>query len=269
MPLPLPDGTDTGGDAVVRRARPLLGTLVDIRAAGGLSGPALQAAVDLAFGEIERVHALMSLQDAGSELSRLNRDAADTEQCLHPDTWAVLQAALRFAALSAGAFDPSFGHWRQIELRADRVRFLAPLRLDLGGIAKGYAVDLAVAALQQAGVESIVVNAGGDLRVSGPSQAVGLRDPRDPAVVAQVLELRDEALASSSAGFSRRLEAGRQVSELVDPHSGGFYTGCEGVSVRARDCMTADALTKVVLFAPPEVAERALAACDARAIRLR
>jgi len=252
----------------VRRARPLLGTLVDIQATGGLDEPALHAAVELAFGEIERVHALMSRQDAGSELSRLNREAAEREQRLHPDTLAVLTAALHFAALSEGAFDPSPGQWRQIELHADRVRFRQPLQLDFGGIAKGYAVDLAVAALRRAGVAAIAVNAGGDLRVCGPPQTIGLRDPRDPAAVAQVLELQDAALASSSAGFSRRLEAGREVSDLVDPRSGRFHTSHEGVSVRAPSCMAADALTKVVLFAPPAVAERALAACAARAIRL-
>ena len=263
MPSPSPAVTEG-----LRRARPLLGTLVDISAAGGLPLPALHAAVDAAFDAVARVHALMSRQDPDSELSRLNRQAPGDAQAVHMHTWTVLRAALDLAALSDGAFDPSLGNWRYIELEEGRVRFRRPLRLDLGGIAKGYAVDLAVSVLGDAGVEHTLVNAGGDLRTTGAPYAVGLRDPRDASAVAHVVELRNAALASSSACFSRRWVDGREVSELVDPHSGGFYTGLEGISVRAPDCMTADALTKVLLFAPPAVAERALAVCRAEAIRL-
>jgi FAD:protein FMN transferase len=275
----------------VRRARPLLGTLVEIRAVAAHAGVRLHAAIDAAFAAIERVQGLMSYHDPASELSRINREAASTEQRIHAQTYAVIEEALRMAALSDGAFDPCIGEhlerwgylpssapardrtcasggtWRDVQLVGpDRVRFARPVRLDLGGIAKGYAVDCAVHALQRAGVERLLVNAGGDLRIAGPwEQRIGLRHPEAPHHSAEVLTLRDAALATSAAYYSRRCVALGEVSALLDPRSVLPYLGNESVSVRAADCMSADALTKVVLFGPPEIAEQALAACGARA----
>ncbi len=275
----------------MRRSRPLLGTRVEIRAAGPQSESLLHAAVDGAFAALERVHQLMSYHDPESELSRINREAAGREQTIDAELYTVLEAALRFAALSEGAFDPCIGDrleewgylppslpaarragapmgtWRDVRLRgARRVHFARPLRLDLGGIAKGYAVDRAVRSLQRAGVGKILVNAGGDLRIAGPwQQRVRLRHPQAPQLSAEMLTLGDAALATSATYYSRRRLPCGEVSALLDPRSGRPYRGEGSVSVRAPDCLSADALTKVVLFAAPEVAERALAACDAQA----
>jgi thiamine biosynthesis lipoprotein len=147
-----------------------------------------------------------------------------------------------------------------------RVRFRRPLRIDLGGIAKGYAVDRAVAALGAAGVEAALVNAGGDLRAFGARPwSVALRHPLSPARSAHGLELRDEALATSAAYFSRRRCGTGEVSALLDPRSGRPWLGAASVSVRAADCLHADALTKVVLFAPPPLAGQVLARYGAQA----
>jgi len=146
------------------------------------------------------------------------------------------------------------------------VRFGRPLRLDLGGIAKGYAVDRAVHALQSAGVEDILVNAGGDLRIAGRwTQNLRLRHPQAPHLSAEILTLRNAALATSATYYSRRRLGSGDVSALLDPRSAMPYIDSGSVSVRAADCMSADALTKVVLFATPEFAEQALAACGAQA----
>lgn len=252
----------------------------------------LHQAVDAAFAAIERIGRLMSYHDPASELSRINRDAALRPQRMHRDVHAVVSAALGFAALSGGAFDPCIAprleewgllprhaplpvdpaaSWRDVEvLDGTQVRFRRPLRIDLGGIAKGYAVDQAVRALERAGVRSIVVNAGGDLRVVGEGdELIALRNPRAPGFVARTLALHDAALATSSASYSRREVAGVEVSALLDPASRAAYVGADSVSVRAADCMTADALTKIVLFADPPIAERALTVCKARALVLR
>ena len=93
----------------MRRARPLLGTIVDIRVAGPFAEKTLHSAIDAAFAAVERVQSLMSYHDPASELSRLNRKAASREQQIDDETYAVLEAALRFAALSNGAFDPCIG----------------------------------------------------------------------------------------------------------------------------------------------------------------
>jgi len=242
----------------VRRARPLLGTLVEIRAAsvrGAGEEARLHAAIDAAFAQIERVHSLMSYQDPDSELSRLNRSEPGHTHRVDPHTFHVVTAAVKFARLSGGAFNPcvadALADWEDIELLGDnRIRLKRPLRIDLGGIAKGYAVDLAVGALQDANVIEILVNAGGDIRVAGThTHEVFLRDPLAPTKGVHPLQLRNGALATSAAYFS---------SALVDPRTKAPYVGNEAVSIRADDCMTADALTKIVLFAPRETAERML-----------
>jgi thiamine biosynthesis lipoprotein len=262
-----------------RRARPLLGTLVDIRAASDrLSSSQLDAAIDAAFERIELIHRLMSYQDPQSELTRLNRSQPYVLQEVNLHTYNVLYVALLFARLSDGAFNPCVvddlsqrSTWEDIDLVRERhVRLKRSLRIDLSGIAKGYAVDVATRMLQQSGVDEIVVNAGGDLRVCGTRvHEISLRHPRTPAASAGVLELANGALATSGSYFSRGTVGGREVSALVNPRTGQPYLAEDSVTVRAADCMTADALTKVVLFAPPSVAKRALALCDAHAHVLR
>ena len=273
--------------AEIRRAQPLLGTLVEIRAAAAQPPARLHAAIDSAFAAVQRVHVLMSFHDAASTVSALNREALHRPLRVDAQTWAVLAAAQRLSRLSEGAFDIAVGarlsdwgylppnptaaayegNWADIELLEDcRVRFHRPLLIDLGGIAKGYAVDCAIDALRQAGVESALVNAGGDLRALGAQpQTVHLRHPQNPAVSAHSFSLCNEALATSANYFSRRDDAADAVSPLLDPRSQRPWLGDASVSVRAADCMSADALTKLVLFAAPDVTERVLAAYGAQA----
>jgi thiamine biosynthesis lipoprotein len=251
-----------------RRARPLLGTLVEIAADRA-------EAIDAAFAAIARVQALMSYHDPASELSRLNREAATRAVRVSPWTAEVLQLALRVAAESGGVFDPTVAPrlcalgflpatpgapradrratWRDVQADGDRVRFRRALRLDLGGIAKGFAVDRAVESLQAAGVASGVVNAGGDLRVFGSEiQRVHLRDPASPGTFPQTLALRDAALATSAAYFSRKRWRGAPVCALLDGRSRAPGDIATSASVVAPTAALADAFTKVALFAPPE-----------------
>lgn len=145
----------------------------------------------------------------------------------------------------------------------DRVRKLRPALLDLGGIAKGYAVDLAITALQQAGISSALVNAGGDMRAFGPlAWPVLLRDPAPPHGAKYQTELRNSALASSGAYFATRPHAsnpaGQHASHLLDGRSKLPVCRADAVSVCAPDCMLADALCKVV-FASGDSAHPLLA----------
>lgn len=265
-------------DAVVRiqRARPLLGTLVALRVDGGVgqSEAEVEAAVEAAFARIAVVHAAMSFQQADSELSRLNASAVHSPQPVSPMLWRVLQASLALARASGGAFDPSVaarlvasGHlqppsdahapdpaadWRDVRLLPGRrVSYCRPLWLDLGGIAKGYAVDLAVVALKAHGVGAGLVNAGGDLRVFGEMvETIHVRDSVDPTRGRPLLQVRDGAVATSSAYFSER--NGR--SALVDMRPGDATRATLGhdqsVTVSAPRTLWADALTKVVLVDP-------------------
>jgi FAD:protein FMN transferase len=257
---------------MVRRAKPLLGTFVEI-AVDDVAGAQAEDAIDAAFAAVARVHALMSFHDSGSDLSRLNA-AAGSAVAIDAWTYTVLQAALELNRRSNGLFDigvapvlqrlgmlpaaPARSHARRerrsrdgFELLPNEVARLQPdIRIDLGGIAKGFAVDRAVAALQELGIPSGLVNAGGDLKVFGANaHTIHIRDPRDPAAVLAAVALRDEALATS-AGRCDPFR-GRSVGEctIIEPGSGAPVRAIRGASVRAASCMMADALTKVVMIA--------------------
>lgn len=263
-------GGDTRGDTVaMQRARPLLGTVVIIRMEP-MDAAEAELAFDAAFAQVEAVHRAMSFHEAGSELSRLNREAAHAPQAVGGLLGRVLRASLALARASEGVFDPCVAarlvqwrqlpapanapepaddaNWRDIELRpGGKVWFRKPLWLDFGGIAKGYAVDRAVAALRARGVRAGMVNAGGDLRVFGDlCETIHVRDPRDPGNSQPLLRLRDGAVATSSGYFSAR----EGHSALVDTRSQASLGVGVSVSVCAPRAIWADALTKVVMADP-------------------
>ncbi len=125
-------------------------------------------------------------------------------------------------------------------LPGNRVTFDTPLALDLGGIAKGFAVDRAVAVLRRHGIRAAVVNAGGDLRAIGPAVPIHLRDPVDPSAVRFA-----GMLTSSAAATLTRVGAGL-VSALVRAPARQPIIDCDAYSVIAGSCTVADALTKVL-----------------------
>jgi thiamine biosynthesis lipoprotein len=264
----------------VRRAQPWLGTLVEI-AAEGADAPALNAAIQRAFARVAAVHAAMSFQSPDSELTRVNRAAQSDWVAISPELAAVLAAALGFARTSEGLFDPSVGgllvesgvlprhagfpahavpDWRAIELDGDRVRYTQPLLIDLSGIAKGYAVDVALASLRADGVAAATVNAGGDLAHFGaPAIPVHVRLPQRPTHSLQLATLQDGAAATSAGYF--------QPDALRHPATGSTLCAHSSVTVLAADCMTADALTKVVA-ADAARAPQVLAVYQAQAVVL-
>jgi thiamine biosynthesis lipoprotein len=232
----------------LRRARPLLGTFVEIVARAD-NPAAAGRAVSRAFAEVEILQALLSAHDPASEVSRLNREAHAQPVAVGRDTWRVLRAACRLSRQSEGAFDVTLeGGSRDIVFATGmRVRFARPLRIDLGGIAKGYCVDRAVAALMRGGIESGLVNAGGDVRAFGPHAfALHLRHPCDPAQLFGVGEIRNAALATSA---SYATGGARCAGQLRDGRSGAPIRPGLSVSVRASSALLADALTKVVAAA--------------------
>ena len=228
-----------------RRARPLLGTLVEIQAGPG----AHCEATERAFAAVERVHRLMSLQDPSSELSALNRSAHVRSRAVDPWTYEVLRLAQDMHRESGGVFDVVVGGRSSrhpstsgdIELLPGRrVRYRHPLRVDLGGIAKGFAVDRAVDALREAGAPWGLVNAGGDMRAFGKAaHPVHLRLPQGSYL--PLGSLSDGALASSTGEEHPPLGL-----PIVDGR-GGQSIAADVASVFAACCATADALTKAVV----------------------
>jgi FAD:protein FMN transferase len=245
----------------MRRCRPLLGTFVEITACA-CCDPALWRGIDQAFNAMAKVHRLMSFHDPSSDVSQMNRHAFPRGVAVHPWTWQVMHAAQRFAEDSHGAFDVSVapvlaksnhlpkcgyrcsptGTSRDIVLdKNNKATFRRPLIVDLGGIAKGFAVDRAVEALLNAGVSSGIVNAGGDLRIFGSKrQIIHLRHPGNPQHAAGAIVACDRAIATSAIYFSS------QNSPIIDGRTRRASADSISVTVASEDCMTADALTKVV-----------------------
>ena len=227
---------------MIRRARPLLGTIVAI------SADAPGAAVEDAFAAIARVHALMNYHSADGDVARINREGSRASIPVDPWTFEVLAQAIRISERTDGAFDvvvPGTGaRYTDIVLESDcRVRLRRKASIDLGGIAKGFAVDAAVDALQRCGAQAGSVNAGGDLRFFGMWDGrVRVRAPGAPATALCLPPVRHCAFATSAAYFGNRLN---------DPRAKRPSRLDWSVTVAAATCLVADALTKPVALLGP------------------
>lgn len=263
----------TSSDSI-RRARPLLGTFVEIEVSGAAVFE-MEAAVDAAFQAIVDVHRLMSFHEADSDVGHLNREACLRPTKVHPWTFEVLETALEMHRRSNGAFDITVAPTLQamgllprsaddppistepqsfdaIELVPDRTVCFGhrSVRIDLGGIAKGFAVDRALEVLRRFKMPAGLVNAGGDLAVFGQdSQMIHVRDPRDPRRSICRVEVTDEALASTARRFDLFQSAETTASAIIDPATRRPGRSVDGATVRAPNCMVADALTKIVMIA--------------------
>ncbi len=273
-----------GGDErqEVRRSRILLGTVVEITALG--SDPdRLESAVSDAFAEMGRIENLMSPHIAESDVARLSR--ADQPLEVSPETAEVLEFGREIARKSGGVFDLSLGRLKALwgiegeaprvpqpeEIRAALagigpdaltlvgrrvVKGRPELAVDLGGIAKGYALDRAAAVLAAAGIVRASVNAGGDLRLLGDHGErpwrIGIQHPRDPLELLATLEVADRAVVTSG-DYERYFERdGRRYHHLFDPRSGYPAAACQSVTVVADSAMLADALATAVFVLGPE-----------------
>lgn len=248
----------------MKSVRPLLGTYVSIRI-DHADASLCAHAVDAAFAAMTVVHERMSAFDPDSDLARIHRDAHLEPVVVHPWTAEVIRIAQDLHAASNGLFDPGIAPqlaaWdllpattletvpsgmAHLHLQGDTVSCAWPTRIDLGGIAKGYAVDRAVDALRACGIDSACVNAGGDLRVIGSTQ-----EPiyvRDPVTLQPVLAglLQDGAFASSAIYYSRQQHQGHEVSAIVNPLNSEALTCGDSFSIIAPLCVLADGLTKVL-----------------------
>ena len=228
--------------AWLRRARPLLGTLVELGVPADTRDPA--AALVAGFDAITVLQQALSRFDDDSDLARFARLPVDTSLLLRPAGARALRAAQALRQASGGLFDISLGSapagWRCQGARLYKLS--CGVQLDLGGIAKGLAVDDAVRALRRAGCAAGWVNAGGDLRVFGSATlALQLRDEQHGGVQT-IGSLTDGAFATShyDAGSRSRLHA------PAPPGAPRVATPPTHVSVAAPRCLWADALTKIV-----------------------
>lgn len=255
-----------------RRMRPYLGTFVEIGVCG-LSPAAATKAVNGAFACIATVQARMSAHNPASDLGRVYRAAPDTTVTLHPWTIQVIAAAKQLHDLSDGAFDITIGNllerwrllpsWRdprQAACRGDmkdfellgrtRIRVVRPTRIDLGGIAKGFAVDRAIEALIKWQPRAGWINAGGDMRTFGDrARPLLVRDPAMPRRILQIGKIQNGAAATSGGYFNSRRISERH-SSIVHGRNCEMHHLRDSITVIARECMWADGLTKVLALDP-------------------
>lgn len=246
------------------RCKPLLGTFVEVSTEDG--GHSLHA-IEMAFTAIEQVQSLMGFHDPRSELSQINARSHLEPIRIHSWTAEVLTIAKEIQIESQGVFNCGIGHllveagllpnhfslgnhsFGGIEdlrfVEPNLVQSKLPLCLDLGGIAKGYAVDKAVEALIANGIESGSVNAGGDMRVFGNlSQDIQIRNPSKPHELIQIGKMKVGAIATSSLYFAKRDADAK--SYMVNPLNQEHIEFSGSYSVITNECAYADALTKVV-----------------------
>ncbi len=235
----------------------------------------LEAALD----EVDRIDRLMSHYKPDSPLSRLNREAALGPVPVDPELFDFIALSLRYGRESGGAFDitvgplmKAWGFFRgggrvpgteeiaalrervgyqhvRLDPQARTIRFdRRGVELDLGGIAKGYAVDRAVALLRREGVAAALVSAGGSTiyALGAPPGADGwdvdLQDPVDPGAVALTVRLKDRALSVSGRSEKSFERDGVVYSHIMDPRTGRPVPGVLGVAVLAESGTAGDAL---------------------------
>ncbi len=245
---------------------------------------AATAAIDAVIAEMHRIDELMSVYKPQSRLSEVNRDAASRPVKVEPELARLIARALEFSELSNGAFDITYAsvgylydyrahkhpteaeiqaalpsiNWRHVvvDLDASTVRFLKPgVRIDLGGIAKGHAVDSGIAILAARGITHGTVTAGGDSRILGDRRGrpwiVGIRHPDDRNQVIARIPLEDAAI-STSGDYERFFdEDGVRYHHIIDPKTGKSPHGVRSVTVIAPTSTLAEGLTKSVFIMGP------------------
>ncbi len=274
--------------AVMTARRAGLGTDLEIKVWLGAPSPertaAARAVMDAAFDAIDEVEAQMSEWRPDSDVSRVNLAAGRGPVPVSPSTMQVLLRGRDVSIASDGAFDVTWrglgGLWdfaggpvpdpalaRAVARRVDYRKLAldpergtahlarADMAIGLGGIAKGYAVDRAIAKLAASGFANVVVTAGGDLFATGAKGPdpwrVGIKHPRQPGHLA-TLDARDEAVVTSG-DYERFFERdGVRYHHLLDPETGFPARGCQAVTVVARDAMSADAFATAVFVLGPD-----------------
>ena len=244
-----------------------------------------ERAVEAVLGEMRRVDALMSHYKPESQLSQINQRADREAVKVDPELAQLIIRAARLSELTGGAFDityASVGHlydyrahtrptdaeiaaglgaidWRHVivDPQASTVRFSRTgVRIDLGGIAKGYAVDRAIGIVQSMGIAHASVTAGGDSRIIGDRFGrpwiVGIRHPDDPGRVIARIPLVDTSI-STSGDYERYFdEGGERYHHIIDPGTGRSAGEVRSVTIIGPDATTTDGLSTSVFVLGPQ-----------------
>lgn len=295
-PAPDPGGGGGGGYAppasAVGRSFPVMGTEARVTLWTADTARA-ERAFAATKAEMERIERLMTDWERpgwpASDVVRINKAAGKSAVKVSPETLSVIEKSLEMSKRSGGAFDITFavmrGLWKfdedldpklpptaEIERRRKLIDWRevvvdpgahtvklrrADMRLGLGGIAKGYAVDRCAAVLRSAGFGDFMVQAGGDLYVSGSkggvSWMVGVRDPRGPpnAIIGR-MPIKDHAFSTAGDYERAFVLDGKRYHHIIDPKTGFPATASREVTIFAPTALLADALDDAVFILGPE-----------------
>jgi thiamine biosynthesis lipoprotein len=240
-----------------------------------------EAAISSVFDDMKRIDRLMSTWKEDTEISKVNREGSQHPVKISQELFRLLQVSVEYSELTHGAFDITYAsvgylydfkkgvhpdqkaidkalpgiNWRHMVLDAKKttVFFTRPgMRIDLGGIAKGYSVDRGIEILQKQGITRAMVNAGGDTRILGDRfgkpWVVGVRDPDHEGKVFLRLPLTDTAF-STSGDYERYFdEDGKRFHHIIDPKTGDSARKVRSVTIISGTATRTDALTKSVFI---------------------
>ncbi|MBT4375340.1 MAG: FAD:protein FMN transferase [Nitrospina sp.] len=249
----------------IKRCKPLLGTYVEVSVSSESDDNALLDITGYVFSEIQRIENLMSFHNPDSELSYVNREAYRHSCPISKDMEEVLTAALTLSKITNGIYDISIAptlvrngllpdylpnvddeqaNWQDVSIVNGNISFKRKALLDLGGIAKGYAVDRALCMVENL-VENITVNAGGDLRMKEWSgQSVGIKASNAKGLKSIIRTPMHQAALATSGNYYMD----RNKNSIFHSSTKKAVKDKRSVSVFASSCMLADALTKVAFL---------------------
>ncbi len=274
------------GPALVQRSFVAMGSSLRV-ASWSDDEPRAAAAAEQVFKEFERLESLLSVWKPGSDVLRLNAAAGRQPVAVSHETLEVLAAARLGSERTNGKFDITFGAladiWKfdhdqdntvpdraAIEARLPLVDFSAVqvdaarrsafitrpgVRVHLGGIGKGYAIDAAVAMLKERGFRDFLIQAGGDMYAAGTNNGspwvLGIADPRGAHDAFAAVQIRDATISTSGDYERSFVKNGARYHHLIDPDSGEPARGCRSVTIVADSATLADVLSTGVFIMGP------------------
>ncbi|MGV7221859.1 MAG: FAD:protein FMN transferase [Nitrospinales bacterium] len=283
----------------VKRTQLLMGTLAQITISVP-SSPESLTAIDKAFDEIKRIENLLSSHRNTSEVSQINKNAGGKYISVSAETVYLIQEGIRWGKFSDGIFDITIGpliklwnfeggqnivpdsdslrktislvNYNNIQIDGNNVRLNTPgMALDMGGIAKGYAVDRAIEVLKKSGVKGAIINAGGDLMAYGTRSAkdswvIGLQHPRKLEEISASFAAENTYIGTAvatSGDYQKFFMVGdNRYSHILDPHTGLSNKNIISATVTAPSVMQADILATIVFILGPDKGKEFLKKLD-------
>ncbi len=257
-----------------------MGTLFDLTVSNRDVEQARKA-IDKAFDEIQRIEGFTSNFSSKSEVSKINQNTGKQAYPVSKELFTLLQKAIQYSELTNGTFDITIGTIQELWKFEDEKGTVPPqktltqllplvdyknillkenyqvrlkkrgMKLDLGAIAKGYAVDRGIETLQKYNIYNAILNGGGDLRSIGEKSPgvpwkIGVRHSRKPASIIASLDGKNNAIATSGDYQKYFVKDGIRYHHILDPKTGTQAQGVQSVTIIAKEAMLADAMATAV-----------------------